>query len=243
MYTHTYTHIQESTFTEANIKAMLVLILLLQPSLIIIDHGHFQYNCISLGLALWGITAVASDHKIIGSVAFSLALNYKQMELYHALPFFFYLLGKSFSSQHENRSPVVSKPIKSASGEQARSPDRKWSVLFWDLLCVAKLGIAVAVSFAVLWLPFWKAGGVNGALQVLRRLFPFSRGLFEDKVSNFWCSLSVLIKVQRLFPQDLLVVASSVMTLLAALPSSAYLLWRPRPYQFLLALVRDCYLC
>ena len=38
---------------------------------------------------------------VIGSIAFSMALNYKQMELYHALPFFFYLLGKSFQSAHK----------------------------------------------------------------------------------------------------------------------------------------------
>lgn len=65
----------------------------------IIDHGHFQYNCISLGLALFGVVGVVHDWDVIGSIAFSMSLNYKQMELYHALPFFFYLLGKSLQSQ------------------------------------------------------------------------------------------------------------------------------------------------
>jgi len=32
---------------------------------------------------------------VLGSILFCLAINYKQMELYHALPFFFYLLAKS----------------------------------------------------------------------------------------------------------------------------------------------------
>ena len=59
----------------------------------------FRYNTISLGLALWGVVALARGHDLLGSIAFTLALNYKQMELYHALPFFFYLLGKSWQQK------------------------------------------------------------------------------------------------------------------------------------------------
>ena len=31
----------------------------------------------------------------------------------------------------------------------------------------------------------------KAVLQVLHRMFPFARGLYEDKVANFWCSISV----------------------------------------------------
>lgn len=68
-----------------------------QPALLLIDHGHFQYNSISLGLTLWAINFLLIDRDILGSIAFSLALNYKQMSLFHALAFFFYLLGKNAS--------------------------------------------------------------------------------------------------------------------------------------------------
>lgn len=54
----------------------------------------FRYNGVSLGLTLWGILGLGLGWDLFGSVAFVLALNYKQMELYHALPFFCYLLGK-----------------------------------------------------------------------------------------------------------------------------------------------------
>lgn len=43
--------------------------LLLLPAPIIIDHGHFQYNCIGLGLALGGAVAVAAGHQFVGEEA------------------------------------------------------------------------------------------------------------------------------------------------------------------------------
>ncbi|KAJ8956292.1 hypothetical protein NQ318_015028 [Aromia moschata] len=66
---------------------------LLYPGIILIDHGHFQYNCVSLGLAILATVCLLHDRNISASVLFCLALNYKQMELYHALPFFLYLLS------------------------------------------------------------------------------------------------------------------------------------------------------
>jgi alpha-1,3-glucosyltransferase len=80
-------------------QVMLEAALLMQPSLLLIDHGHFQYNNASLGLCLLGIVSVCCDKDVLGSVLFSLALNYKQMELYHALPFFCFLLGKSLKKE------------------------------------------------------------------------------------------------------------------------------------------------
>lgn len=214
-----YTNIQES---QSILNSKLSLLILLQPGLILIDYGHFQYNSTSLGLALWAIAAVVTNYPLLGAVAFSLALNYKQMELYHALPFFFYLLGKSFQEQ----------------GLQDRSSSKRTVSLPRGVLSVVKIGTVVLLTFSVLWLPFYHARGVDGVLQVFRRLFPFDRGLYEDKVANFWCSISVLVKVRRIFSRTTLVLFSTFMTLIAALPSSVYLMWHPRAYNFLLALVR-----
>ncbi len=68
--------------------------MLLQPALLLIDHAHFQYNCISLGLVAGAAAAVASGRHIVGSVLYCLALNHKQMSLYFAPAFFGYLLGR-----------------------------------------------------------------------------------------------------------------------------------------------------
>lgn len=53
-----------------------------------------RYNCISLGLTAWAIFAINKRKDVAAAVLFSLALNYKQMSLYLAFPFFFYLLGR-----------------------------------------------------------------------------------------------------------------------------------------------------
>ncbi|CAN4083214.1 unnamed protein product [Withania somnifera] len=68
--------------------------ILLNPCLILIDHGHFQYNCISLGFTVAAVSAILSDRDIVGSILFTLALNHKQMSAYFAPAFFGYLFGK-----------------------------------------------------------------------------------------------------------------------------------------------------
>ncbi|MCO5601352.1 hypothetical protein L7F22_055472 [Adiantum nelumboides] len=75
-------------------------VILLQPPLILIDHGHFQYNCISLGLTLGAVAAICWQKDYLASVLFCLALNHKQMSAYYAPAFFAYLFGKSLRKKH-----------------------------------------------------------------------------------------------------------------------------------------------
>lgn len=93
-------------FTSSSNFLINLLLLLINPTIILIDHGHFQYNCISLGLMQLAIYFLIIDSKenqlkslLTGSIMFCLALNYKQMELYHSLPIFFYLLSLCLRSK------------------------------------------------------------------------------------------------------------------------------------------------
>uniref|UniRef100_A0A8C7PIR9 Alpha-1,3-glucosyltransferase n=1 Tax=Oncorhynchus mykiss TaxID=8022 RepID=A0A8C7PIR9_ONCMY len=190
-------------------KVCTVLCILLYPGLILIDYGHFQYNSISLGLALWGVVVLGLGWDVLGSLAFVLSLNYKQMELYHSLPFFCYLLGKCFKQGLAGRG----------------------------LFLLVKIAVTVLVTFALCWLPFLSDPGQ--ILQVVHRLFPVGRGLFEDKVANTWCSLNVLIKIKTILSTDTQLYISLTTTLLAILPSSIKLLMKPTLWQFKLALVNS----
>ena len=183
----------------------LLLLALLQPALILIDHGHFQYNSVSLGFALWAVLALDGGWHMVGSALFCLALNFKTMALYFAPAFFFWLLARALSCG----APVTR---------------------------VVRLGAAVIGTFAAHWGPFCafaadaapgEGGGcAGGLLAVLGRLFPFGRGLFEDKVANLWCSLSLVMKVQRMFAVPTLLRMSTGLTLLLLAPSGYALLAR-----------------
>lgn len=190
-------------------KVATALCILLYPGLILIDYGHFQYNSVSLGLTLWGIVGLGLGWNLLGALAFTLALNYKQMELYHSLPFFCFLLGKCI----------------------------KQGLMGRGLLLLVKISLTVLVTFAICWWPF--LSDPQQILQVLHRLFPVNRGLFEDKVANTWCSLNVLIKIKTLLSRDTQLLLSFAVTLLSILPSSIKLLTKPTLWQFKLALVNS----
>lgn len=80
-----------------------IAMILLNPCLMLIDHGHFQYNCISLGLTVGAVAAVLSNKELVACSLFSLALNHKQMTAYFAPAFFSHLLGKCL----RRRNPVL----------------------------------------------------------------------------------------------------------------------------------------
>ncbi|KAM4022826.1 dolichyl pyrophosphate Man9GlcNAc2 alpha-1,3-glucosyltransferase isoform 1-T1 [Anomaloglossus baeobatrachus] len=188
-------------------KVLSLFCILLYPGLILIDYGHFQYNSVSLGFALWGIIGLSCGYEALGSLAFCFALNYKQMELYHALPFFCYLLGKCIKQGITGRGTLL----------------------------LLKIGLTVIAAFSLCWIPFLT--DIEQILQVLRRLFPVGRGLFEDKVANVWCSLSVLYKIKSVLSPEAQLRLSLACTVLGVLPSCIKLTAHPTVRGFKLALV------
>ncbi|KAL0479758.1 alpha-1,3-glucosyltransferase [Acrasis kona] len=174
-------------------KSTLLFTCLMQPSMVLIDHGHFQFNSICLGLSLWAVNALIYDHLIIASILFSLSLNYKQMALYYALPFFFFILRRIYE-----RPTAMSRINK-----------------------FVQVGLSVIATFAVCWLPFLIQGCAG---DVLKRIFPVHRGLYEDKVANFWCSTSIFIKWNNLFTREQLLKITMITTLVSCIPFCAYIL-------------------
>lgn len=200
-------YIYTSSKCENSKKLLTCLSILLYPGLMLIDHGHFQYNCVSLGLALWAILALFSGHDLLGSIAFTLSLCYKQMELYHAWPFFCYLLGKCYYSKKNRLFKLIS------------------------------IAVSVIATFAVCFFPFLQRK--EDIFQIFRRLFPFARGLYEDKVANIWCSLSVIIKLKEIFSLQSVLLLCLVCTSISLLPSGFNLIQNPTFLKFKFALVNS----
>jgi alpha-1,3-glucosyltransferase len=191
---------------------------LLQPALIVIDHGHFQFNGVSLGLTIAAAALIAAEphtvfRHVVASVLFTLALNYKQMSLYYALPFFAVLLGRILA-EGTRRAQAVH---------------------------LAAVGGAVVATCLALWSP-WLALGADAAAamrQMGHRVFPVARGLYEDKVGNVWCSISPAIKLKDIYSTDFLTRMCLASTLAACLPKMIDCLRNPTPRIFVVTLFNN----
>lgn len=56
------------------------------------------------------------------------------------------------------------------------------------------LGMTVIVTFLILWFPWLDVP--EKLQQVIHRIFPINRGVFEDKVSNIWCLVNIFLKIK-----------------------------------------------
>ena len=151
-------------------KAVATAAILMQPGLLLIDHGHFQYNAVMFGFTLLAVDCFLADRVLWGSLFFVLSLCFKQMALYYAPIVFAYLLGLCVLPG-----------------------------LRIDFGRLVMLGATVIATFALMFAPLVVFGGPEQIGQCLFRVFPFARGLWEDKVANFWCATNVLIKFRETF--------------------------------------------
>ncbi|KAG0737925.1 hypothetical protein G6F57_012515 [Rhizopus arrhizus] len=185
-------------------KYTATVLILLQPALILIDHGHFQFNHLMLGFTLWAINCFFTTHFVAGALFFCAALGFKQMALYYAPAVFAFLLGRCFT-------------------------EKAGCLLF------IQLGLAVLLSLGLLFLPW--LGSLQDITQVVHRVFPVARGLYEDKVANVWCAINVVVKLRQILSLESTVRLSLLTTLLAIIPTAVHLGMHPSRKRFLYALV------
>jgi alpha-1,3-glucosyltransferase len=186
----------------ANPEGVLAFALFL-PALVLVDHGHFQYNGVSLGLFVASVASMLNDWHAAGAGLFCLSVYFKQMSLYYV--------------------PVVATSLLAVMARR-----RPLANMFWFASRVACAAIATTLVVFWPWLP-------RDVGQVLHRVFPVARGLFEDKVANIWCSLSLLYKFQEYVDRTLMFQLCSICTLLAISPFSIAVAMRPSGQQFLLS--------
>lgn len=203
--------------------------ILMQPATILIDHGHFQYNTVMLGLAVASFESLLAGRMMWACVFFVGALGFKQMALYYAPTIFAFLLGVCvFPRIRIGRLFGISLITLVA-----------FAIVFAPLIVGAvydkyrnvPLSQPAPASFepilARLDSDSWLYAVALQLAQSVHRIFPFSRGLFEDKVANVWCAIHTFYKLHR-FPSDLLQRFSLYATILSILPSCAIIFRFPR---------------
>ncbi|KAK4049316.1 Glucosyltransferase-like protein [Microbotryomycetes sp. JL201] len=209
-----------------------ILTILLQPALILIDNGHFQFNSVMLGLTLWSVNLLQSGHDLLGSIAFVCAICYKQMALYYSpavcASFFvrdvFRKLIAFFPDLHIYLENACTEAAETGGSPAAAAPLRNaLTYHIHRLTLFVKLGAVTLSTFAVILSPFLDS--TASWLQVARRVFPFSRGLFEDKVANVWCALNVIVKLKQIGTISSLARLALCATAIAVLPSVLGVLW------------------
>lgn len=158
-------------FNNLGIFLLGLFLLLIKPDQILIDHGHFQYNSITMGCILYALYFMLDKKYYLCCLFYTVAVNCKQMGVYFALAFLGALIGLNFSSNfHINRK------------------NRKLSILI-------ELGIYAVIvigTTTVIWLPWLRS--FDDFKSVLSALFPIHRGLYQLKVANFWCISDVIFK-------------------------------------------------
>lgn len=178
------------------------------PAFILIDHAHFQYNNASLGLFALSLFFFLKWKEAIGASLFCCSIFFKHMSLYYAPAMFSYLVAQ------------VARLLRIGH----LSGSIRWT---------SKIILSIAVTSIVTFAPWvWEKERI---FDVFGRLFPVGRGLYEDKVANVWCSISIFIKLKNLLPPDRLLSFCATVTLLATLPFCVAVFLKPSAVRLLLA--------
>lgn len=172
--------------------------ILMQPATILIDHAHFQYNTVMLGFVVATVTCLMSKKHAWSCIFFVAALTFKQMALYYAPAVFACLLGSCvFPRFNVSRFCTI-----------ATTTILSFATVFAPFIIASlyefyenKHEINLPASPLMQRIPLDRNSVFYAPLsqltQAIHRIFPLARGLFEDKVANFWCALHTIHKLNR----------------------------------------------
>jgi alpha-1,3-glucosyltransferase len=84
-----------------------------------------------------------------------------------------------------------------------------------------RLAVVTVGTFVLLFLPFLPPlAPFSAILGPVTRIFPFNRGIFEDKVANFWCASNIVVKWKFWVTQSALVRLSTLLTFVGFLAAA-----------------------
>lgn len=210
---------------------------LMQPATMLIDHGHFQFNTVMLGLVVATLESLFVGRTLWACLFFVAALGFKQMSLYYSPIIFAYLLGACFSPRVRLGRLFSIASITIAAFALLLSPILVGSL--YDRYRDIPLPTSVPPLLSKAPFALDESSRIYPILlqlsQCIHRIFPFARGLFEDKVANVWCAIHTLYKLNR-FSTDILKLASLGATLLSIATPCAIICRYPQPQMLPLAL-------
>ncbi|KAK8218397.1 dolichyl pyrophosphate Man9GlcNAc2 alpha-1,3-glucosyltransferase-like protein [Phyllosticta capitalensis] len=230
-----YARVQEVNTWEFAIALVAVL---MQPATILIDHGHFQYNTVMLGFVAATMYSLIAGRYFWSCVFFVAALGFKQMALFYAPAVFAYLLGSCLFPRVNILRFIGIALVTVASFGLLYAPLILGTVNDWyNGLPISNLPEPELLSKLPISLDkeSWYYAVILEVAQSVHRIFPFARGLFEDKVANVWCAIHTFHKLHK-YPTADLQFASLVLTGAHIATPCLVLFFKPRkellPYAF-----------
>ncbi|RHY08710.1 hypothetical protein DYB28_015755 [Aphanomyces astaci] len=198
-----------------NKRVVVVLLTFLDAGLLMVDHVHFQYNGVLLGLLILSVAYIREGEDVKGAFVYAVLLMMKHIYLYVALLYFVYLFGHyCFSVPSSPQTTQAPTRLRTRSLSNIDTHETLAHLVAgrgrFSIARFVSLGVVVvsvfAVAFGSVILPDGSAPphSVGEHLaQIASRLFPVQRGLchaywapnvwalyaFADKV------LAVLLKV------------------------------------------------
>ena len=170
LFSNSFRALKVSKGVDANEAVILVFFLIItNPGLLILDHIHFQYNGMLIGLLLCSMTCILrgsqtqqiKGHKweLFGSAFFAMLLSMKHLYMTLAPLYLVYLLRHHcFVTRREKTSSQTT---------------LQFSVSRFTMLAVITL-----ICFLGPFVPFLTQKNPIGQMkQILKRLFPFGRGV------------------------------------------------------------------
>lgn len=161
------------------------LLILLQPSLLYLDHIHFQYNGMLLGIMLLSFYYIYLESYLISAFLMSVLLCFKHLYIY-VLPA--YIITLIIYYVFNRRDSKINLEIKN---------DKLNKIISRFLFLSFITGVVPFISLLPL---FYIYRNYKTPLQILiqikSRLFPFHRGLTHSYwAPNFWALYNMLDKI------------------------------------------------
>ena len=146
------------------------------------------------GFFVFSLYFLYTENYILAIIFYSFCVNFKQMGLYYALPFPLYVIKKMFLSKSKNKE--------------------KNNNIVISVIYVVIYGIITLITNVIIYLPWLKAKKMN---DVFNRIFPVRRGIFEDKVATFWCTINIILKLNQHFKIEHLIKLALILTVIGSL--------------------------
>jgi len=176
-----------------------------------------------LGFVVASLSSIYAGRLLWACIFFVAALGFKQMALYYSPVVFAFLLGSCLTPRLRV-SRLLSIALVTLASFAALFAPLLLGVLY-DLHRKTPMPPLAPSSFLTEFNLKVNPTSASGAIilqvaQVIHRCFPFARGLFEDKVANFWCFANTLYKLRNLEGVIALPRLSALFTVISILPST-----------------------